>query len=46
MGLKKLARKAYKHRKMIVMVASMVAPGVVLKGAEAVAKIKDKKPQP
>ena len=42
MNFKKLAKKAYKHRKAIVMVASLIAPGAVVKVAEKVAKVKGK----
>ena len=46
MNLKKLAAKAYANRKILILAASLVAPGVVAKAAEKVAKIKNKEPRP
>jgi len=39
---KKLGKKAVKKRKLLLAVATLIAPGVVAKGAEKLAKIRDK----
>lgn len=43
MNFKKLASKVYANRKMIILAASLVAPGVVAKVATKVAKVKGKR---
>lgn len=40
MNLMKLAKKAVKHRKLLLAAATLLAPGVVAKAADKVAKLR------